>query len=293
MRQRDPSSRDVVGHVNHDIKIYAEYRQIQTNNGDNGKSFFRKEFKMPSDFFANGTMPVCFVNLEYRGKAISKINPIISSPDPHSITLRAHSNGDTFEDGMNYFANILVLSLGSNTVPTTNFLPVDWGEDDEKLQISSLALNQMAENIDYLTHNRVQGSLRNVDYRTKDPDFYVRYLNNRLILYGKYEEFNPIDDNFDKNDNTDEDAPKKFIRSFEFPQHIFNIDAHPVVIANVGAKISTTTEPVRQLSCILKEVRAKGFKLEIREHSPTYSFTQDQIYFVSYIAVGERFPGDD
>lgn len=292
---RDPSSRDTLGMTEQNLAIYADYRRISTNNGDIDVTKFEKSIRFPENLFAPGIMPVVLCSLEYQGDAVHKSLATIEHANSDRVRLRVETQGPLFKSDQDYWANIIAISPTSTTADQNAFTPVDWGTEEENLKISSRALNQMAENDDYLLHNKVSGTISNVDYLTKEQNYYVRYLNNHLIVYGKYHEFNPMKDQFNKSDDSTDGTPKKFIMHFDFPDNIFKQGVQPVVVANIGAKVAANadnSDAIRKLTCILKEVKRNSFALEIRELSNTQEFSILDTYFVSYVVIGEK-PGDD
>lgn len=292
---REPVSRDTIGNINQNICVYGDYVHVSTNGADAGANNFEKNVYFPTGFFADNIMPVCLYSLEYRGDAVHRILPVLGESNHNRGRIRADSQLADFDENQDYFANVIAFGVNS-TVPDGNtFMPINWGTEDEDLQVSSEALNQMAGNDDYLVHNKVTSTLSNVDYVTDDRDYFVRYLNDNIILYGKYDEFSPLQsEGFNKNDDAESDHPKKITRTFEFPDNLFKNNIHPVVVANVGAKIAANdnnSDAIRKISCILKDVKRKGFTLEIWEMSEAQEFASGDVYFVSYLAMGER-PGD-
>lgn len=295
VKKRDVTSRANLGMQIHDVGIYAEHREISTSSENDGRVQFSKRFRFPQNFFAPGVMPVTFVKLGYRRGARTGITESINNPTPNGVDVRARSATDaTFEEGMDYFANILAVGPTTTSSPANgDFMPVNFGTPEEDLPVSSLALNTLADNSSYLEHHRVKSVIRNVDLVSNDPDFYLRYLNDNLVVYGHYEEFYWEETsggyNADKNNTTDQDVPKKFTRSFEFPNELFAPDIQPVVIYNVGAKVlSSPGTEVRRLTVILHDVKRKGFRLDIKENSASLNFASNQLYFCSYIAIGEE-----
>jgi hypothetical protein len=292
---RDASSRETFGFTEQNLAIFADYRRVSTNNGDVDATKFEKSVRFPENMFASGIMPVVLCSLQYQGDAVHKTLPTVEHANSNRTNIRIETQGPLFNTDQDYWMNVIAISPTTTTTDENTFLPVDWGEDDEDLKVSSRALNQMAENDDFLNHNRVMGTLSNVDYVTKEQDYYIRYLNNHLLLYGKYHEFNPMNDTFNKSDDSRDGVPKKFIMNFEFPDNLFKRTAHPVVVANVGAKVAANndnSEAIRKLTYILKEVRKGSFSIEIRELSNTQAFSTRDTYFISYIVIGEK-AGDD
>lgn len=294
MRVRESSSGDVIHRQENDLVLFAEYRELTVSSEDDGKQTFTKRIRYPTNMFAPGVMPATFIMLGYKGKSIPKLGQIVKNPTSNGGTILARTRpNDLFEEGMDYFANILAVAPSSITGQTADYTPVDFGSEEEELSVTSLSLNTLATNTKYLNRFRAKAVIRNVDYFDKDPDFYLRYLNDNLVVFGEYEEFffedETRDKNADRDDSTEQETPKKFVRYFPFPKHLFAGQQQPVVIYNIGAKV--VSEPgteVRQLTCMLKTVSRRGFRLEISEHSSDKSFADNQLYFCSYIAIGER-----
>lgn len=294
MRVRDSASDEVIHRQENDLMLFAEYRELVVSSSDDGKQTFTKRIRFPADLFAAGVKPVTFIMLGYKRKSIPKLAQIVRNPTANGATILARTRpNELFEEDMEYFANILAIAPTTITGQTVDYTPVDFGSDEEDLLVSSLALNTLASNSKYINRFRSKAVIRNVDYFDKDPDFYLRYLNDNLVVFGEYEEFffedETRDKNADRDDATEQEAPKKFVRYFPFPKHLFAGQQQPVVIYNIGAKV--VSEPgteIRQLTCMLKTVSKRGFRLEITEHSSDKSFADNQLYFCSYIAIGER-----
>jgi len=272
------------------ISFYADYRQVTTTPKDDGEGKFKKTIQFPSNLFDSEVLPAVFVTPGAERGAKRQVSSFILNPTSTSAETRILAFNETkFESDMDYFLSTLVVSSTNLTPANYNFMPVYWGSDDEKLQISSLAVNQMAENTDYQHHHAISGTLRNVDFLTKNPNPIIKYLNDEIVMYAKYEEFSPSNDLYNKNDSADSDEPKMFMAKFEFPRAgLFRPDIQPVVVCSVGAKI--VAEPgteIRVISHTLKEVRSSGFSIFFREWSRTSNFSTQDVYFINYIAIGD------
>lgn len=270
------------------LNIYSEYRAITTSNRDNGEEYFEKTITLPDDMFSGAVVPIVFGKVGYFGKAVKKVNEVIHSPATPDFKLRVQSLGNEFDDNMDYFANIMVVGPENLETNDDQYLTVDWGTRSQKIQITSELLNQQAENSRYLYHNRPAAYHRNVS-REGVPDDGIVYLNNRVIMYANYVEFKPDSDTFRRSETTDDDAPKSFTHEFFLPNQMFNPLIKPVVIHNVGAKIAA--EPgteIRKISSVLKRTGTQSFVIQIIEHAPEDNFSSADVYFCSYIVIGEE-----
>lgn len=273
--------------LNDDIVTYSEYREIETGHSDDGASAIEKNISFPSDLFIAGTAPVTFCSVIYFGNALKRMNAIIKNVNADGFVFKGVSlNNNTFNDNDKYALNIFAISPTDLTPNDHIYADVDWGTNDEKIPITSQALNQMLSNTRYLNQRKVSPYHKNVDAITKDPDPTVQLISDRVIMAGGYEEFSPDDKTFAKSQNTNDVVPQSFTIVFDLPSQLFHIDYQPVVIANVGPKNAHADGSIKKVSSILKKVSPTSFTLEIRENAPTQVFEPNDVYFCSYIAVG-------
>lgn len=289
---------NVPANLTNNIVFYAEYRDITTNSKDANESQFEKTIRLPSGMFAGGVMPITFSNIGvYRGKAIKRVNSVVKNPKPGEFIAHVDTlANNNFEEDMDYFLNIF--AIGPSVIEaaiTQNFEDVTWGTASAPEEITDTKINQMAINGEYLNKKKVQGFMLNMDSITKTPDDLIIYLNDNIALYAKYDEFKfdgvrsnrNDDDKQGHSDDTDDETPNVFTRQINLPKYLFNPRTQPVIIYSAGPKLATDSEPIRKISSILKNVKSRSFTVQFKEHSQTSNFTQGEVYFISFVAIGE------